>query len=386
MQKVMVESMARNKLTDTKVRSAKAPGLLGDGDGLYLRVHPGGTKSWFFIYRRQGIRRELGLGGLDGIAPVGLAQARKKADDLRALLADGKDPYAERARRKQSAVTFGSVVETFLEEPRTWTRHTALEWKKHLTGHASKLSKVSVDAVSTELIEEVLKPLWAEKPATGQRVRGKIESVLDYATAKRLRTGDNPARWSGHLEHVLAPAQRVTGANHAAMPYRDVPAFWKSLGDSVASRCLAFTIITAARVGEARGATWEEIDTEAMTWTIPASRMKNRKEHVVPITQTALACLPEGSSGLIFPGARKGSPIGETKVREIVDAIGTTVHGFRSSFADWAGEETSYPREIIEWSLAHQVGSAVERAYRRGDALEKRRALMTDWSNYLSSV
>lgn len=382
----MVDGMARNKLTDTKVRAAKAPGLLGDGDGLYLRVHPGGTKSWFFIYRRSGVRRELGLGGLEGIAPVGLAQARRKADELRSMLADGKDPYAERATRKRSgALTFGSIVETFLGEPRTWTRHTSLEWKKHLTGHASKLSKVAIDAVSTELVEQTLRPLWDEKPATGQRVRGKIEAVLDYATAKRLRTGDNPARWAGHLEHILAPAQRTTGANHAAMPYRDLPRFWKSLGNDVASRCLAFTIITAARVGEARGATWEEIDRSAMTWTIPASRMKTRREHVVPLTEEALACLPDGTTGFIFKGAKKGRPIGETIVRDIATGGGSSVHGMRSAFADWAGEETDHPREIREWSLSHQVGSAVERAYRRGDALEKRRKLMADWAEFLKS-
>lgn len=368
------------------MRAAKAAGLIGDGDGLYLRVHPGGTKSWFFIYRRSGVRRELGLGGLEGIAPVGLAQARKKADELRAMLADGKDPYAERATRKRSgALTFGSVVDTFLREPRTWTRHTALEWKKHLEGHAARLSKVAIDGVSTELIEQTLRPLWAEKPATGQRVRGKIEAVLDYATAKRMRTGENPARWNGHLEYVLAPALRVTGANHAAMPYRDVPKFWKGLRDDVAGRCLAFTIMTAARVGEARGATWEEIDRSAMIWTIPAPRMKTRREHVVPLTAAALACLPEGTSGLIFRGAKKDRPIGETIVRDIATASGSSVHGFRSSFSDWAGEETHHPREIIEWSLSHLVGSSVERAYRRGDALEKRRLLMADWEKYLRS-
>lgn len=375
-----------NKLTDAKVRALSKAGIYGDGAGLWLRVHPGGTKSWVFVYIRNRVRRELGLGGVAGIAPVSLAAARRKANDLRQALADGLDPYAERAARKSHAATFGEVAARYLDEAGDWSVKTEKEWRLHLFDHAGKLSKVAIDAVNTELIEDVLRPIWAKRPSTGQRVRGKIESVLDYATAKRLRSGENPARWSGHLEHVLTAAGRVTGANHAALAYKAVPAFLSELGDTTDEQCLKFIVLTAVRTSEAREAVWSEIDIAAATWTIPGERTKTGRELVVPLALQVVNLLNarDSLSKFVFEGARKDRPLGNAAMRIALTAKrpGSTVHGFRSAFSDWAGEETQYPREIIEWSLGHQVGNAVERAYRRGDALQKRRELMTDWANH----
>lgn len=379
--------MVRNKLTDAKIKGLCKPGIYADGAGLYLRVHSGGSKSWFFIYRRKGVRREIGLGGLAGTAPINLAIARRKADDMRDLLANDQDPFAARQASK-TVPSFAAVAERLIEAKRAeWTPKTEKEWRVHLLEHAAKLGPTAIDAIGTEVIEAALLPLWKKRPSTGQRVRGKIEAVLDFATVKKLRSGDNPARWAGHLEHVLASAGRTTGANHEAMPYQDVPAFLKELADDPAERCLAFTILTAVRSGEAREATWDEIDREAKLWTIPCNRTKTGEEMVVPLSEAALAILGEAGNGFIFDGATKDRPIGNAAMRLIMadKRPGITVHGFRSSFRDWAGEETSFPREIAEWSLGHKVGTAVERAYRRGDALEKRRALMRDWAAYCTS-
>jgi integrase len=358
--------------------------MYGDGAGLYLRVHSGGSKSWFFVYQRNGIRRELGLGGFAGIAPVSLAGARRKADELREALADGRDPYAERLARKASHSKFADVADKFIRDRNEWTPKTEKEWRHHLTHHAAKLRNVAVGDVNVELIEAALRPLWTKRPATGQRVRSKIEAVLDYATAKKMRVGDNPARWTGHLEHVLASADRVTGKHHAALPYKDVPALYANLGDTVEERCLKFLILTATRSSEPRLADWSEFDLKEKVWNIPAERTKTRTALTVPLIDDMLTLIREPAAGFVFPGARKGKPFGHASMGAILEKLapGFVVHGLRSSFRDWAGEETDYPSEIAEWSLGHKVGNAVERAYRRGDALEKRRLLMQDWSEY----
>lgn len=380
----MVEIMVRNRLTDAKIKGLDKAGMYGDGAGLYIRVHAGGSKSWFFIYQRNGIRRELGLGGFAGIAPVSLATARKKADELREELANGRDPYAERLARKASHATFADVVDGYIKAKNDWTPKTEKEWRHHLTHHAEKLRNVAIADVNVELVEATLRPLWVKRPATGQRVRGKIEAVLDYATAKKMRVGDNPARWSGHLEHVFAGADRVTGKHHAAMPYNDVPALVAKLSEAVEERCLHLLILTATRSGEARLADWSEFDLSAKVWNIPAERTKTRTALTVPLSDAAISTLGTPSSGFVFPGARKGRPFGHAAMGAALEghAPGFVVHGLRSSFRDWAGEETDYPREIAEWALGHKVGSAVERAYRRSDALEKRRSLMDDWADF----
>ncbi|NGO51639.1 tyrosine-type recombinase/integrase [Allomesorhizobium camelthorni] len=378
--------MARHKLTDSKVKALTKPGVYGDGDMLYLRVHPGGSKSWFFIYRRHGVRRELGLGSYGGAVSINLANARRKADAFRDMLAEDRDPFAERSTQKASRATFKEVAERYIDEAGDWTTKTQSEWRYHLLVHSAKIANVAIEKVNTELVEEVLRPLWAKKPATGQRVRSKIENVLDYAKAKKLRSGENPARWQGHLEHVLAEAGRVTGANHAAMAYADVPAFLKELGDSPEERCLLFAILTAVRTDEARKARWREIDLATKLWTIPAERMKvKKKEHVVPLSDAAIAALGSPGEGYVFAGRlRDRRPIGHSRMRDVTveKRPGITVHGFRSAFRDWAGDCTDFPREVAEAALAHAVGDATERAYRRGDALAKRRELMNDWAVY----
>jgi integrase len=377
--------MVRNKLTDAKIKGLKKPGVYADGAGLYLRVHSGGSKSWFFIYRRNGVRRELGLGGFAGTASVTLAIARRKADAMREMLANEQDPFTTRQASKDKP-TFAAIAGRLIEAKRTdWTAKTEKEWRVHLLEHAAKIGRVAIDAVTTEIIEATLLPIWKSKPATGQRVRGKIEAVLDYALAKKLRTGDNPARWQGHLEHVLSAAGRTTGDHHEAMAYADVPAFLAGLGDTPEERCLRFTILTAVRSGEAREAQWHEIDIAEKLWTVPKERTKTKtKPNVVPLTDAALDALGEPGDGYVFEGARAGRPFGNNGMRAIMDdkRPGMTVHGFRSAFRDWTGEETNHPREIAEWALSHVVGDRVERAYRRSDALEKRRALMTDWAEY----
>ncbi|BCH32611.1 integrase [Mesorhizobium sp. L-8-10] len=378
--------MVRSKLTDAKIKGLSRPGVYADGAGLYLRVHQGGSKSWFFIYRRRGVRREIGLGGFAGTAPVTLATARRKADDMRDMLANGQDPFAARQAAKTTP-TFAEVAKRLIEAKRDdWTPKTEKEWRVHLLEHASKLGKLTVDMVGTEAIESALLPIWKKTPATGQRVRGKIEAVLDFAAVKKLRAeGDNPARWNGHLEHVLSAASRTTGANHEAMPYKVVPAFIKELGDDAAEQCLLFTILTAVRSGEAREAVPDEIDINAKLWTIPPERTKTDKPHIVPLSDAALAVIAARPAGkFLFEGATKDRPIGNAAMRLVMadKRPGVTVHGFRSSFRDWAGEETDYPREIAEWSLGHKVGTAVERAYRRDTALKKRRDLMVDWATY----
>lgn len=216
----MVGDMVRNKLTDTKIKGLSEPGVYADGAGLYLRVHKGGSKSWFFIYRRNGVRRELGLGGFAGTAPVSLALARRKADEMRDTLANGGDPFAAQQARKET-LTFAAVAERYMDVRRDrWTAKTEREWHVHLFEHAAKLKNVSIDHVGVEIIEATLLPIWKRAAPTGRRVREKIEAVLDFATAKKLRAGDNPARWGGHLEHVLSAAKRITGEHHEATPYK----------------------------------------------------------------------------------------------------------------------------------------------------------------------
>ncbi|MFD1985912.1 tyrosine-type recombinase/integrase [Mesorhizobium newzealandense] len=385
----MVESMVRNKLTDAKIKGLRKPGVYADGAGLYIRVHPGGSKSWFFIYRRKGIRREIGLGGFAGTAPITLAIARRKADEMRDALANDQDPYAAR-RAAKTAPTFAEVATRLIEAKRSeWTPKTEKEWRVHLLEHAANLGPLAIDAVGTEVIQSTLLPIWKKTPATGQRVRGKIEAVIDFALAKNLRAGDNPGRWTGHLEHILSAASRTTGANHDAMPYSEVSTFLSELGAEVAEQCLLFTILTAVRTSEAIEAKPGEFDVTAKTWSIPGERTKTGKPLVVPLSESALAVVSSRMSDkFVFEGAVKDRPIGNAAMRGVMAAKrpGTTVHGFRSAFRDWCGEETDFPREIAEWSLGHKVGSAVERAYRRGDALEKRRQLMADWATYCGKL
>jgi integrase len=375
------------KLTARKVETAK-PGKYGDGDGLQLAVASAGARKWVLRFLWEGRAREMGLGSYP---EVGLAEAREKALAARKLARNGVDPIANRKQDKR-VPTFGELAdEVVAEQSKSFrnAKHRA-QWKMTLETYAKPLRTMAIDEIGVEDVLAVLKPIWATKAETASRVRGRIERVLNAAKAKGLRSGENPAAWRGHLENLLPKRQKLARRHHAAMPYADVPAFVARLRgrDAVAAMVLEFTILTAARSGEALGAQWTEIDLAAKVWAIPPERMKAAREHRVPLSKRALAILKKAeavkTSKLIFPGQRAGRPLSVMAMDMVLRRMGesVTVHGFRSSFRDWAGNETHFPRELAEHALAHVMGDKAEQAYRRSDALEKRRALMDAWAAY----
>lgn len=384
--------MARTlqKLPDVLVKSTRLKaGRHSDGGGLYLNVSSTGSKSWLFMWTRDGKRREMGLGSYPA---VGLAKARAKAADCRAAIEDGRDPLEE--KRRDAEPTFAECAEQYLSSmEKGWRneKHRA-QWRMTLTEYCRPIAGKRVSAVTTQDVLSVLTPLWSGKAETASRLRGRIERVLDYARAKGWRSGENPALWRGHLKSILPPRQKLARGHHAAMPYVDLPAFVERLrgAEAMAARALEFTILTAARSGEALGARWLEFDLAAGVWTVPASRMKAGKEHRVPLSSRALeiveALREVRTSDCVFPGQRPGRPLSNMALAMLLrrlKADDVTPHGFRSSFRDWAGDMTSHPREIAEAALAHAAGDATEQAYRRSDALERRRRLMEEWAAYL---
>jgi integrase len=388
--------MARHKLTDSKIRSLTKAGIYGDGDGLYLRVQPSGRRSWVFIWKRFGARREIGLGSYDaGTRRVSLATARAKAEEAREIVGAGGDPKSDMGERKAAVavVTFGRVADEYIETMKSkWRgRSTLAAWERFAQGYVNSIRKIPIDKVSTDDVVRVLRPIWHDKIETATKVRERIKLVLDHAKARELRTGDNPAQWKGHLDQILPAHSKLSRGHHAAMPFADVPVFLQRLrdADGIGARALEFVVLTAVRSGEARGATWQEIDFDAKVWTIAASRMKSEKPHRVPLSDRALEIVREmktiALNDLVFPGQRDHRPLSDMTLAKALKTAGGgefTVHGFRSSFRDWAAEETNFQREVAEAALAHAVGDAVERAYRRGDALEKRRALMAAWASH----
>ncbi|WAJ27371.1 tyrosine-type recombinase/integrase [Antarcticirhabdus aurantiaca] len=379
-----------HKLSDTTVRSDKLkPGRHSDGGGLYLAVSPTSTKSWVFMWVRDGKRREMGLGPYP---TIGLAKARKLAADCRDAVAHGRDPISERDRQEEP--TFGEAAEAvYASMNASWRSERQREqWRRFMSVETAPIRDKRVSAISTDDVLKVLTPLWQAKPETASRMRVRLEAVLNYAKAKGWRSGENPAMWRGHLKNILPARSRIGQRHHAAIPYDKIPALMPRLrkDSSIGARLLELTILTAARSGEARLSTWPEIDLEREIWVIPASRMKSGREHRVPLPRRAVELLRElhelRTSEFVFPGLRPAKPVSDTVMQRLLKRLGedVTVHGFRSAFRDWCGEETSFPREVAEQALAHAVGDAVERAYRRGDALEKRRALMEAWSTYLS--
>ncbi|MGP2492297.1 tyrosine-type recombinase/integrase [Mesorhizobium sp. PUT5] len=377
--------MARNKLSETRIRTLPA-GIHSDGDGLFLRVRKGGSRQWFFIYRRGTDRKEIGLGGYgQGTAPVSLALAREKADAIRDRLARGEDLIRRR--------TFSEVMEDVIAVKTAGFRnekHKA-QWRMTLDKYAAPLHAKPIADITRDDIVETLKPIWTEIPETADRTRMRIAAVLDHAKARGLYAGDNPADWRGGLKELLPARQKLSRGHHAAVGYKDLPAVIARLRAStgVSARAVEFAALTAARSGEVRGAVRSEFDLDQAIWTVPAERMKAGREHRVPLSDRAIeivkAAIQRSTCDLIFEGGIAGRGISDTAMVKALRAAGAgdaTLHGLRSSFRDWAGDETHYPRDLIETALAHVLKDKTEAAYRRSDALAKRRALMEEWEKY----
>jgi integrase len=380
---------ASGRLTALKVTRAPV-GMHCDGDGLYLQVTPNG-RSWIYRYELRGRVREMGLGPCNLYS---LAEARDLAQAARKLRHQGIDPIDQRrADRAQNliaaaaATTFQQCADAYIAAHRASWRSAvhAGQWETTIAQYAAPtIGELPVAAVDTPLVLKVIEPLWATKPETASRLRGRIEAILDWAKVRGYRTGENPARWRGHLDNLLPSRSKVQGVKrHEAVPYAELPALMTELGaiDHPAAPALAWTILTAARAGETLGATWGEIDLAARTWTIPGHRMKAGKDHRVPLSDAAIGLLGERREGRVFE-------IGERAMATLLRKLhpDATVHGFRSSFSDWAHERTSYSNHAIEMSLAHSVGTAVERAYRRTDLFDQRRRLMKEWSDFCTAA
>jgi integrase len=376
------------KLNARKVQTAER-GKYSDGGGLYLIVSPGGSRKWVLRFTWRGRPKEMGLGSA---ASVPLADAREKATSARRKIAQGLNPIEER-KHDNGIPSFGEMADAVREALATGFRnekHKA-QWKMTLETYAAPLRSKPVDAITTDDVLAVLKPIWASKAETASRLRGRIEKVLDAAKAKGFRHGENPARWRGHLDHLLPKRPNLSRGHHPAMPYEDVQAFIGRLreSDSLAAQAFELCILTAARSGEILGMRWAEVDLDKKIWTLPANRMKAGREHRVPLSSRGVEILRKlhklRSGDFVFPGQARNKPLSNMAMEMVLRRMKlekVTVHGFRSSFRDWAGNVSSFPREIVETALAHVIGDKAEQAYRRSDALEKRRKLMEAWAAY----
>jgi integrase len=390
---------ATERLTARAVQTAKAPAtnarFLADGRGLYLRVAAAGTKSWIYRYRKGEKLHDMGLGPY---RDVSLAEARERAAGQRKLRLDGNDPIAARQATRMAArldaakvMTFRQCAEAYIAAHQAGWRNPkhAAQWPATLAAYVyPAFGDLPVAAVDVGLVMKAIEPIWTTKPETASRVRGRIESVLDWATARGYRSGENSARWKGHLENLLPKRSKVARVeHHAALPYAELPGFMAELRqqNGIAARALEFAILTAARTGEVIGATWAEIDFEARLWTVPAGRMKAGRDHRVPLSEAAMAILR------LLHGARTGDrvfPISNMAMLMLLRRMGRgdlTAHGFRSTFSDWCAEQTNTPSEVREMALAHTVGDKVEAAYRRGDMFDKRRHLAEAWARYCAA-
>ena len=406
-----------NKLSALRIKSISEPGLYGDGLGLYLQVSTFNTKAWIFRFMLDGRARKMGLGPLH---TVSLADARLRATEARRKLLDGIDPIGEREEAREirkAAVTAAKVdaarTKTFKEVADAYIAANRSAWKnsKHADqwfstfnetrrgkrvypAATAAINDLPVAAIDTALVLAVLEPIWTTTPESASRIRGRLEVVLDFAKVRGLRAGENPARWRGNLQHALGGRSRSARIqHHPAIPYRDLGEFMGELRarSGVSARALEFTILTAARTSEAIEARWTEIDLAERLWKIPGERMKAGREHRVPLSNPVLAIL-EGlprEGDFVFPGGREGKPLSNMAMLQLMRDMrgtGSTVHGLRSTFRDWAAEQTSYPGELCEIALAHTVSDKTEAAYRRGDMMEKRRRLMSDWADFCKTL
>jgi len=393
--------MAQNRLSHPQILAETRQGLHADGGNLYLRVSPGGAKAFVVRLTLNGGRKDITLGQFPG---VGLADARKLAkQEIRRARSAPKDaPPVARPKRDKSSNTFDDCAARYIEAHRgEWSESTRIGWVQTMRDYASPvIGRHHVNQVDTDVVMTILGPIWETKTETAVRVRSRIEAVLDWAAVKKLRSGENPARWRGHLRHLLADRNKVSPVkHHEALPFRDIPGFIAKLRacSDHAAPALLFAILTAARSGEARGATWGEMNLTTSEWAIPAGRMKAGKEHRVPLAPEVAALIGgrpahAAAADLVFPGLRtgriNGRMISHPAFARVMKAIGyptLTTHGFRSSFRDWAAETTDHPSEVVEMALAHAIGSKVEAAYRRGNLIDKRRKLMDEWGAYCAS-
>lgn len=390
------------RLTAIKVTRLSQPGRYPDGGGLYLQVSKWRTKAWLFRFERDGRERQMGLGSVD---VVSLADARERAKAARRLIIAGHDPIefrkAERtAKRLEAAksMAFQQCAESYIKaHSASWRneKHRA-QWTSTLKSYAYPVfGKLPVAAIDTALVLKVIEPIWGEKTETANRVRGRIETILDWARARGYRTGDNPARWRSHLDQILPRKSRIAPTKHRpALPYSDIPGFMRALRarQGASARALEFLILTAARTGEVIGARAHEIDAKSKMWVIPPSRTKSGREHRVPLCKRALEII--AASGRLAPDAflssgGDGKPLSDMAMLELLRGMGhadIVVHGFRSTFKDWAAETTAHENIVTEMALAHVVADGAEAAYRRGDLMLKRRALMDDWAEYCSGA
>ena len=388
-----------NRLSAVKVASTKKPGLYADGAGLYLQVAESGSRSWVFRFKIAGRTRDMGLGSVN---TVSLAEARTLAAECRRHQLQGIDPIeARKSARAQArldaarSLTFDDCRNKFLaSHEAAWAnaKHRK-QWESTLKSYVTPVfGALPVQNVDVALVLKALEPIWTIKPETASCVRGRVERILDWAKVRGFRQGENPARWRGHLDILLAPRAKVRHVrHHAALPYGELPGFLAKIREreATAARALEFAILTAARTGEVLGARWDEFDLANTMWTVPAIRMKARRDHRVPLSTAAMAIVKQlkeiPQSEFLFPGERPNRPLSNMSMLMMLRRAGhgdLTVHGFRSTFRDWAAEQTNFPREVAEAALAHVVADRTEAAYRRSDLFEKRRRVMDAWAVY----
>jgi integrase len=393
--------MPKEKLTLSKIEKVRRPGLLSDGGGLYLSVARGGSKSWCFRFKLGGRQRTMGLGG---VGMVDLHEARERARQCRELVHEGVDPIEHRQSERtvaaaKKAITFRDAALAYIDAQKDgWTAAYAKQWRDHFEAYAfPKIGDLPMQAVNdTTVVLRVIEPLWQTRTETAWRIRGRLEMVINWAKFHRYCTGENAARWKGHLKfHLPRPGKIRAIRHHPALPYREIPEFLPKLRKhrGIVAVALEFTLFTAGRQGETRGARWHEFDLDSGVWTIPAARMKKtRRAHRVLLNEPALAILREvgwlksSEDDFVFPGINPGRPIGQHVMKSLMRYMGytgiATAHGFRATFKTWATEQTDFSTEAIELALAHAVGSKTDKAYQRGDLLEKRRLLSKAWADF----